>query len=239
MFINFILTLQIILLAPFALSKTFSNSYISFELPPSWNCVLEQTEWICRSIDTKESKEAIIILTAKEVGPLDKFEIYLKHLSNPIVAKSKSGEQFQSEVKIKPNYSQVQGHNWMDSLHMNSEIQDYFTRYLVTTKEKISVLVTFSSHKNFYAKYSQLFNRIIQSINIKSTKNIMKDISASSGYSGSLGHGKDQGILMPNLGPDIPTTPASSSRLWILLAVVSGLILFYVFSKKKSSRKRK
>ncbi|HPI41299.1 MAG TPA: hypothetical protein PLJ21_10885, partial [Pseudobdellovibrionaceae bacterium] len=220
-------------------AKTFSNSYISFELPPSWNCILEQTEWVCRSTQTNESKEAIIILTAKEVGPLDKFELYLQHLSSPIKATSKTGELFQSQVKIKPDKTQIQGHIWLDSLHMNSEVQDYFTRYIVTTKEKIAVLVTFSSHKNFYAKYSQEFNRIIQSINIKSTKNIMKDIAASSGFSGSLGSGKDSGILMSGLGTDIPPPKRKTSPLFIFLGGLLVLFIIYFFIKKKPKKRRK
>lgn len=220
-------------------AKTFSNSYISFELPPSWNCILEQTEWVCRSTDSKESKEAIIILTAKEAGPLDKFELYQAHLESPIAATSKTGESFQSQVKIKPSKIQIQGHIWLDSLHMNSEIQDYFTRYIVTTKEKIAVLVTFSSHKNFYAKYSQEFNRIIQSINIKSTKNILKDISASSGFNGSLGSGSDPGILMPSMGSGIPNPKKKQSPILILLGVLLLILIIYFLSKKKPKKRRK
>lgn len=220
-------------------AKTFSNSYISFELPPSWNCSLEQTEWVCRSTDNKESKEAIIILTAKEVGPLDKPEYYIQHLSNPITAKSKTGESFQSQVKIKPDKTTIQNHIWFDSLHLSSEVQDYFTRYLVTTKEKIAVLVTFSSHKNFYAKYSQEFNRIIQSINIKSTKNIMKDISASEGFGGSLGNGKDSSILMPGIGFEPPVQEKKKSPLLIIIALLAGLSLIYLFFKKRKPKRRK
>jgi hypothetical protein len=53
-------------------ARTFKNAYVSFEMQDSWKCKLEQTEFVCRSEDVQESKEAVIILTAKEKGPTDK-----------------------------------------------------------------------------------------------------------------------------------------------------------------------
>jgi hypothetical protein len=54
-------SLAIILLSFTAQAKVFRNAYISFEMPETWKCNLEQTEWVCRSEQTKEAKEAIII----------------------------------------------------------------------------------------------------------------------------------------------------------------------------------
>ena len=39
-------------------AKIFRNAYVAFELPDIWNCTLEHTEWVCRSSNDKESKEA-------------------------------------------------------------------------------------------------------------------------------------------------------------------------------------
>jgi len=52
-------------------AKLFSNSYVSFELPPRWDCQSEATEWICRSEQKSDAQTAIIILTAKKVGPTE------------------------------------------------------------------------------------------------------------------------------------------------------------------------
>ena len=52
-------------------AKRFRNAYVSFELPPNWNCKLEGSEWVCENDFSAKTKEAIIILTAKEVGPTD------------------------------------------------------------------------------------------------------------------------------------------------------------------------
>ncbi len=81
----------VILLSFSAQAKVFRNAYISFEMPETWKCNLEQTEWVCRSEQNKESKEAIIILTAKEVGPTDSFPLYQTHLDAPITVTSRGG----------------------------------------------------------------------------------------------------------------------------------------------------
>ncbi|MGZ3690138.1 MAG: hypothetical protein ACXVAX_01460, partial [Pseudobdellovibrio sp.] len=67
-----------------AQSRTFKNAYISFDMQDNWKCNLEQTEWVCRSEDPQEAKEAVIILTAKEKGPTDSFPQYESHMNEPI-----------------------------------------------------------------------------------------------------------------------------------------------------------
>src|SRR3989344_8746775 len=152
-----LIALLSILLTSVADAKAFRNAYISFELPHSWNCSLEQTEWVCRSENSKEAKEAIIILTAKEVGPTDSMQQYEGHLNTPIALNLKTGGTAQSKIVYKSKTVQINDHPWIDGLHMGSEVPNYFTRYLATLKGKIAVLVTFSAHKQFYTKYIQDF----------------------------------------------------------------------------------
>ena len=84
--------LSVILSSSLANAKIFRNAYISFEMPESWNCNLEQTEWVCRSEQGKEAKEAIIILTAKEVGPTDSLALYEGHLNTPMALQLRGRE---------------------------------------------------------------------------------------------------------------------------------------------------
>ena len=164
-------SLVVILLSFTAHAKVFRNAYIAFEMPESWKCNLEQTEWVCRSEQTKESKEAIIILTAKEVGPTDTFPLYEAHLNSPITITSKGITQ-ESKIVYKAKTVQINDQNWIDSLHMGSEVPNYFTRYLATIKDKIAILVTFSAHKQFYTKYSQDFFKAVMSLRVIATKNL-------------------------------------------------------------------
>ena len=167
----------------------FRNSYVSFELPSRWSCRLENTAWICRYIiNTKcaqkmangkscraqknKTKEAIIILAAKEIGPKDNLKAYYKYLmkTRPIV--TQTGKRSTSRL-VHSKVIKIQNHKWVDGMHLGSEIPHYYTRYLATVKGKIAVLVTFSAHKLHYTKYSSEFFRAIKSLRVIATKSSM------------------------------------------------------------------
>lgn len=155
-----------------ASAKLWRNAYVSFELPDTWNCTLEQTEWVCRSDDPKESREAIIILTAKEVGPMDSFEAYIQHLNTPQQISYRNMGTSTSRLIYQSKRISVNEHQWIDGLHLGSEVPSYFTRYLATIKDRIAVLVTFSAHRDHYAKYSSSFFKAVQSLRVIATKNL-------------------------------------------------------------------
>lgn len=159
-------------------AKLWRNAYVSFEMPDTWSCALEQTEWVCRSSDKKESREAIIILTAKEVGPMDTFEAYIAHLNTAQQVTYRSMGTTTSRVIYPPKRVSINEHPWVDGLHLGSEVPSYFTRYLATIKDRIAVLVTFSAHRDHYAKYSSAFFRAVQSLRVIATKNLLADPSA-------------------------------------------------------------
>ena len=167
-------SLAFILLSFSAHAKVFRNAYIAFEMPETWKCNLEQTEWVCRSEQNKESKEAIIILTAKEVGPTDSFPLYEAHLNTPIAVATRGGAVGgDSKIVYKSKNVQINDQTWIDSLHLGSEIPNYFTRYLATIKDKIAILVTFSAHKQYYTKYSQDFFKAVMSLRVIASKNLL------------------------------------------------------------------
>ena len=159
-------------------SRTFKNAYISFEMVDSWRCKLEQTEWVCRSEDPQESKEAVIILTAKERGPTDSFPIYYDHMNKPMVMIQKNGTTGQSTITIPPKELSVNDQKWLDSLHVNSEVQNYYTRYLATIKDDIAILVTFSVHNKYFAKHSANFMNTVKSLRVIAPKDLTSNPSA-------------------------------------------------------------
>lgn len=218
-----------------AMSKQFKNAYISFEIPERWSCILEATEWVCRSQENNESKEAIIVLTAKEVGPSDSLQIYEGHLKNPIKTTTKTGETILSQVMSPPAQKQINNLLWVDGFHQGSEIQNYYTRYIATIKEKIAVLVTFSAHKEFYTKYAADFFNAINSLNVIATKNTMQDPSVQ-GPGGSLGpiNGGNGGIDIPGFEP-VGQQKKSNKFLFIMGAIVFaaiGILLLMRMKKK-------
>lgn len=219
-----------------AVAKQFKNAYISFEIPERWNCVLEATEWVCRSQENNESKEAIIVLTAKEVGPSDSLQIYENHMRNPIKTTTKTGEANISQVMSPPSQKKINNLLWVDGFHLGSEIQNYYTRYIATIKEKIAVLVTFSAHKEFYTKYAADFFNAINSLNVIATKNSLQDpsIQGSNGVLGPINTGQNSGIDIPGFEP-IGPAKKSNKLLYIVGAAVFaaiGLLLLIRMKKK-------
>lgn len=187
-----------------AQSRTFKNAYISFEMQDNWKCSLEQTEWVCRAEDPQEAKQAVIILTAKEKGPTDSFPIYENHMNNPINTVSKSGAALSSIVKYKAQTQKINDQAWLDGLHQDSEVQNYFTRYLATIKDQIAILVTFSAHNTFYAKYSPNFDKTIRSLRVIATKDLLSrpDLGPLAGAGDTLGSGIGQAMPADLLAAD-------------------------------------
>lgn len=187
-----------------AQSRTFKNAYISFEMQDNWKCNLEQTEWVCRAEDTQEAKEAVIILTAKEKGPTDSFPIYENHMNSPINTVTKTGVALTSAVKYKAQKQKINDQAWLDGLHQDSEVQNYFTRYLATIKDQIAILVTFSAHNKHYAKHSPNFDKTIRSLRVIATKDLLSrpDLGPLAGAGDTLGSGIGQAMPSDLLAAD-------------------------------------
>lgn len=216
-------------------AKQFKNSYISFNIPDRWNCVLEATEWVCRSQDVGEAKEAIIVLTAKEIGPSDTFAIYNNYLKNPIMAKGNTGTSTPSQVVSQPVVKKIQNLDWIDGFHLGSEIPNYYTRYVATLKENVAVLVTFSAHKEFYTKYATDFFNAINTLSVHVTKNsIIQPMNSPQGRLDPIPSLPD-GDPVVGLGTPEVVKPKNNKLILIIAAVVCALIglILFVRNRKK------
>lgn len=230
-------------------ARTFKNAYISFEMLDTWRCKLEQTEFVCRSEDPQEAKEAVIILTAKEKGPTDSFPIYTDHLIKPITAPSKSGGTITSTVTIAPREVMINDQKWIDSLHINSEVQNYYTRYLATIKDQIAILVTFTAHNSKYQKHSGHFADTVKSLRVIATR----DLTAGTSGAGIRGAGESLGgaigqAMPPDLlasedgaeahdgkGKGLFSNPKILGLFIFVLALMAYIGIRIYQSKKKSS----
>lgn len=224
-------------ISSFAQAKLFRNAYVSFELPPLWQCHIENTVWICRSKDSKSAREAIIMLTAKEVGPMDSLAQYQNYLRQRKTISDNKGKPIVSTVKHVKS-TKISNHNWVDSFHLNSETPNYYTRYLATTKGRIAILVTFSAHTKIYTKYAHQFLKAIQSLRVVATKNLLNQPSYA-----PIGGAKEQ--LGLGIGSHIPDDLVDEAELdeyedeeddntsifalIVILAAIGG----YLFVKKQ------
>lgn len=229
-------------------AKLFRNAYLSFELPPHWDCQLEGTEWICSSKFSQKAKEAIIILAAKEVGPSDNLSSYTNYLKIPrTTEKSKGGSETSKVFQVKER--KISNHPWIDGMHMSSEVSNYYTRYLATAKERIAILVTFSAHKDHYTKYSADFLKAIQSLRVVASKDLLsqrggRDQIPTAG-SETLGAPIGQALpsdMMSEQFPDEQNSLFSSNKLEILgillLIAVFGIYGYLKLGKPKKPTKK-
>ena len=248
---GFTILLQAVSLEP-AEAKLFRNKYISFQLPNKWACYLDNTAWICRhalskkcqgkgssskecQTQRKKTKEAIIILAAKEVGPKDTFKEYITHLKTPRPIVTKKGRRSKSQIKHVKRVK-IQGHGWIDGMHLSSEIPHYFTRYLATIKGNIAVLVTFSAHKLYYTKYSADFYKAIKSLRVLATKSqtiAKRELHTGKGILGdNIGAHLDAALDDANEDYDMDGTQGNSDfefylMLGAILMALAGVVVWF------------
>jgi hypothetical protein len=99
--LTFVILTCMICSVPLA-AETFQNTYMSFELPPRWACQLEQTEWVCEDGAEGPQKSAIIILTAKERGVIDRLDLYEDELSRPRPLRDTNGNPLGRSSRVAP-----------------------------------------------------------------------------------------------------------------------------------------
>lgn len=237
------LCLLITSVASVANAKIFRNAYVSFELPDKWNCMLEQTEWVCRPAHPSEAPQAIIILTAKEVGPSDSLPVYHQHLKTPRTVASRTGQPMQSQV-LKVEQRNIANHPWIDGMHLSSEVPNYYTRYLATTKDKIAILVTFSAHKLHYTRFSNDFFRAIESLRVIATRSLLAGDGSGAVRPGSETFGVStqshlafDGEALPEEG-SMGGSGSSTVQTILGLALLLGAIGIYLILKKNRKTKQ-
>lgn len=211
-------------------AKMFRNAYLAFELPEGWNCGLEATEWICRSQDPKSSKQAIIIFTAKEVGPTDSFTIYEQTINTPRTVSDKTGRAITSRVELKAKQKKINDQMWIEGMQKGSEIPNYYTRYVATIKERIAILVTFSAHAEHLAKYSTDFLRAIQSLRVIASKNLLAQPSGTTGAPNTSGvwgaaSSAPGGLSMTGETPFGRKQKRSSKNMTYILITLGGILV--------------
>ncbi len=223
-----------------AQANLFRNSYISFELPPDWECKLDGTEWVCVSKYAKQSKEAIIILAAKEAGPSDTFAGYKDHLKTPRLLHDKGGKITPSKLLSDVKERMISNHAWIDAMHLGSEINSYYTRYLATIKEKLAILVTFSAHKEHYTKYSKDFLQAIESLKVVATKDVLDNRQARPGFNPRERMGSD---ISPNSPmpedlsplPEEPQDDGMKMKMAALVLIIAG-VGYYLWQKRRKKQ---
>ncbi len=221
-------------------AKTFQNSYIAFEVPDDWTCAQEGVAWTCTPRNNPEAKEAVIVLAAKVAGPEDNIPTFTSFLKQPKKIVTKVGTPMPSQVM----YAQLRalgGQNWVQSQHLGSEIQDYYTLYLATVKDRLAILISFSADKAHYAKYNPIFDKAIRTFKIVANQQLLfPKIPAPGAPDGFAIQGPS--LKSEDLRP--PPEQRSRSRtgvmivLGFVLALIAGGLYIYQSKRKKISHSK-
>lgn len=161
----------LLLFASPSYGKSFTSQYCQFELPSGWACALEGTEWVCQSSNKDRKKEAIIILAAKVRGEKDSLADYQMYLKKGKTFKLPGGKTQVSEPKYTRS-KKINNHQWIDSLHLASEVPGFYTRYLATVKADLGVAVTFSVAKDHYESYRPVFDQVAATLRVFRQKGV-------------------------------------------------------------------
>lgn len=146
-------------------AKRFSSKYVEFELPSGWECALEGSEYVCQSENADRKKESIIILAAKIRGEQDTIDEYMSYLKKTKEYNLPGGKKQISEPKH-TKLSKINEHQWVDALHLASEVPGFYTRYIATVKEDLGVAVTFSVTKDLYSTYLPIMDKLISTLRV-------------------------------------------------------------------------
>ncbi len=236
-------TLGLVLLMGFVIAPAnasrFTNQFIEFELPSHWRCNLEGAEWVCQGTDARKKRDAIIILAAKLRGDQDSLDQYLAYLKKAKVYKSVKSKSVKSDPKYAKTVS-INKHAWVDSLHLESELPGFYTRYLATVKKDIGVLVTFSVNKKRYQNYLRDIDNLIKTLkvfrksgglNIRSKKSNLFDSS-------KIPDTISQGTIFPAVdiegaSDDEGEEQKKDNSMFYLIIGLAAVVIFIIIRRKK------
>jgi LPXTG-motif cell wall-anchored protein len=234
------------LLATNVSAKQFSNQYIQFELPPGWQCSIEGSEWVCQSENQDRRKEAIIILAAKIRGPQDALAEYQAYLKDGKTYQLPGGKMQRSEPKY-TNLKTVNEQQWVDALHLASEVPGFYTRYLATVKEDLGVAITFSVTKDLYNAYQGIFDKVIESMRVfrQAKQNLanlrMEGKNQDANFKDEVFAPTDDLVGIGAAGQKKRKTGADNTNDLILFGAVGAVVLLVLMKmrKKKAPAKAK
>ena len=121
-------------LAPPAPLPRFIADTFEFTLAPAWACDLEETEYVCWK--GKPPHEVIAVIAMKRRGPQDNLAAYEEHLRTPQPGQDGAPSMIRSVERRK-----LAGYEWVEAVHVSSEIRNYITIYLATATSQVRAAV--------------------------------------------------------------------------------------------------
>lgn len=152
----------------------FETSYLTIDLPKDWQCLRNDSVWSCRNTIEPIKKQMLLVMTAKKAGTSDTSAGYFQLLSQPKIMRTQKNNMVQSKVLWIKNTPIAQD-TWVFALHENSEVENFYTYYLATSKDRVGVVVALNVHKDSYKSHEKLIQSLLYSIRLKDLNTISKN----------------------------------------------------------------
>ncbi len=203
------------------------TDYMSVMLPPGWDCQREQTDIVCQPMEPLQSRQAIIVITAKQASFEEDLDFLKRRLLEPRASQVRPSQQLRSEITAQTTL-QLGGLEWVDATHFASELPQFNTRYVATSSHGLSVLFSFSAHSSQWDDYNLHFQSILSSLRLPPLE-VWSDLAVADI------HSRDTPLGVSGLNTTQLNTPGESrfSLPWLVLGLILLAIAFAVYILKK------
>ena len=147
-------------------AKPLETSYLITKVPDDWTCKLADQQWICQSTLKGYDTRLVASFLAKQALPEENIENFLGHFKSSKYITSKSGRSLVSKVIYVKKVS-VNRVTWVEALHFQSEVPNYYTQYMVTVNGGVSILLQLSAHKDIFEVMKPYFTSVILNTRLK------------------------------------------------------------------------
>ena len=248
---NLFLAFVFLLTPSISQSKLFKCSYVSFEIPETWDCKAFEQHWVCHDKYQEKKVEAFITLTAKIAGEFDKTDNYLAYLKEEKTWVAQTGEEITSKkMGSEAKYIYPNKFPWVEATHLNSEQPSYISRYVGTvccedSSSQLGMILVLNAHEDLWSKYADIFLKAINSLKLLDIEDAISKVRAgesakATSQMGAYIDGLLQGDSdMKGLNKSSGSFLDDSFNLLLLGLALLALITFYIIKKRKSKKKRR
>jgi hypothetical protein len=144
----------------------FRTGSFEFDLALGWWCEPESQQAYACSPSGKPPYSAAVVMAVKERGNDDTLQAFEDHLKQPKKTAVESSDAGQPLVVRYVKRRKLGDREWVEALHIGSEIAAYHTYYLATTTSYLAILVTMSVHKDYEAAYMKELSEMMSTLNV-------------------------------------------------------------------------
>ena len=220
------------------------TAYLTFDHPEAWKCELAEGVWICQSTTEADRRESVVLSIAALATEWDNLDNYLEYLKTPKTIRDEEGKEITSQVTYARKRN-INGYEWADALHHQSELAGFWTRYLATVmsngQAKLAVLVTYVVSDARYDSLAPVFERMTASLkpntefnlNVPSTQGEFPPPGAQRLGSSTRELIADRlNLKKKAVVPE--SEPDDTSWIWLVVGGVAVVfLLFRILSRKK------